>query len=132
MAAAFLTLEGLLLCDLLNMEFNMLNIVMPVVGAGPGGLGTGFLVPMLIIVGIFYFMMIRPQQRKDRARKKMIEELRAGARVLFSGGIVGIVSEAREHTFLVKIAEGVEIEVARGAVLRVLKDGEIAVTEDAR
>ncbi len=108
----------------------MFDMFVPVIATG-SGLG-GMLVPMLIIFGIFYFMMIRPQQRKERERKKMIDELRSGQRVMFSGGIIGTVSEAREHTFSIEVAEGVNIEVARGAVTRILKDGEIAVIDEAK
>ena len=96
--------------------------------AGGGGM-MGMLIPMLLIFGLFYFMMIRPQQRKEKERQKMIAELRAGQRVLFAGGLLGTVVEARPYTFLIEIATGVRIEVARGAVSRVLKDGENAVEQ---
>jgi preprotein translocase subunit YajC len=74
-------------------------------------------------------MMIRPQQRKEKDRQKMIAELRAGQRVIFAAGLVGTISECRPYTFLIEIANGVRIEVARGAVSRVLKDGEAAALE---
>ena len=83
--------------------------------AQQGG-GMGMLVPMLLIFAIFYFMMIRPQQRKEKERRKMIENLRAGARVIFAGGFIGTIKEARERTFLIEIAPGVSVEVARAAV----------------
>ena len=99
-------------------------------GAGGGGGGMlGMLVPMLLIFALFYFMMIRPQQRKEKERQKMISELRAGQRVLFAGGLLGTVYEAKPYTFLIEIANGVRIEVARGAVSRVLKEGETATVE---
>ena len=88
--------------------------------------------PMLIIFAIFYFMMIRPQQRKEKERKKQIEELRAGARILFAGGLIGTIRESRETTFRVEIAPGVEVEIAPGAVIRPLKDGEAVALDDAR
>jgi len=94
---------------------------------GAGGGMMGMLIPMVLIFGLFYFMMIRPQQRKEKERQKMIAELRAGQRVLFAGGLLGTVVEARPYTFWIEIANGVRIEVARGAVSRVLKDGENAV-----
>ena len=97
----------------------------PAGGAG-GGL-IGMMVPMLLIFGLFYFMMIRPQQRKEKERLKMIAELRAGQRVLFAGGLIGTLSEAKTYTFIIEIANGVRVEVARGAVSRVLKDGETAI-----
>lgn len=76
--------------------------------------------PMLLILGIFYFMMIRPQQRKEKERRKMIEELRAGAKVIFAGGLMGTISEATDKTFKVEIAPGTIIEIARSCVTGVV------------
>ena len=96
--------------------------------AGGGNMMT-MVVPMVLVFGIFYFMMIRPQQRKEKERQSMIAELRAGQRVIFAAGLVGTIAESKPHTFLIEIANGVRIEVARGAVSRVLKEGEAAVLE---
>ena len=82
----------------------------------PQGGGFGMWIPMLIIFAIFYFLMIKPQQRKEKERRKMISELRAGARVVFAGGLIGTIVEAKEATFKIEIAGGVAIEVARNAV----------------
>ena len=82
----------------------------------------GMLVPMLLILAIFYFMMIRPQQRKEKERRKMIEELRAGAKVVFAGGFIGTIKEAKERTFLIEIAPGVSVEVARASVSGVAEE----------
>lgn len=87
-------------------------------------------VPMLVIFAIFYFMMLRPQQRKDKERRRMIAEIKSGARVLFSGGIIGTVVNVKDDTFTIRIAEKVRIEVARGAVVRVLEKGEKAELEE--
>ena len=84
--------------------------------------GMGMLVPMLLIFAIFYFMMIRPQQRKEKERRKMIEELRAGAKVVFAGGFIGTIKESREKTFLIEIAPGVSVEVARASVSGVAEE----------
>ena len=90
-------------------------------GAAPAqkqqqGGGFGMWIPMLIIFAIFYFMMIKPQQRKEKERRKMIEELRAGAKVIFAGGFIGTIVEAKEKTFKIEIAGDVVVEVARAAV----------------
>ena len=77
--------------------------------------GFGMLVPMLLIFALFYFMMIRPQQRKEKERRKMIEQLRAGAKVIFAGGILGTIVEAKEKTFVVETVEG-RMEVDRNCV----------------
>ena len=90
--------------------------------AQPGGGGMSMLVPMLLIFAIFYFMMIRPQQRKEKERRKMIEDLRAGARVVFAGGFIGTIREAKEKTFVIEIANGVSVEVARSSVVGLAED----------
>lgn len=99
----------------------MLPLPLAAAAGGPpqGGMGT-MLVPMLIIFAIFYFLMIRPQQRKEKERQKTIEALRAGTRILFAGGLIGTISEVRQNTFIVEIDKGVKVEVARGAVQRPL------------
>ncbi len=78
--------------------------------------GMGMMVPMLLIIAIFYFMLIRPQQRKEKERRKMIEELRAGARIIFATGIIGEIIEATEKTFKVETANGTEMEILRSCV----------------
>ena len=90
--------------------------------AAQQGGGMGMLVPMLLIFAIFYFMMIRPQQRKEKERRKMIEELRAGARVVFAGGLIGTIREAKEKSFMIEIAPGVSVEVARSSVVGLAED----------
>ena len=95
---------------------------------GAGG-GMGMMIPMVLIFAIFYFLMIRPQQRKDKERKKQIEALVSGKRIVFAGGIIGVIKETKEATFKVEIANGVVVEIARGAVNRVLEEGENVVAE---
>ena len=85
--------------------------------------GFGMMVPMLLILAIFYFMMIRPQQRKEKERRQMIEQLRAGAKVLFAGGFIGTIVEATEKTFKIEIAPGTVVEVARSCVTSVVDGG---------
>ena len=88
----------------------------------PGLLGSP-MVLMLLMFAILYFVMIRPQQRKEKERRAQIDALRAGVRVLFCGGMIGTIEEVKkEGTFLVRIAEGTVVEVARGAVERPLPD----------
>ncbi len=113
-----------------------MHTLMMAQGAAPaqGGLAGmgGMLLPMVLVFGIFYFMMIRPQQRKEKERMKTISELRAGQRIMFGGGIIGTVSEVREHTFLVEVASKVSIEIARGAVSRVLQTDEKPILDDRK
>ena len=108
----------------------MMSTVLAMMG-GPGapdsqGPLTMF-APMLIIFAIFYFMLIRPQQRKEKERRGMIDNVKSGDRVLFSGGIIGTVTNVKDQILVVKIADNVKVEVVRAAVSRVLdKDEKIA------
>lgn len=88
------------------------------------GFGGDMFIPLVLFFAIFYFMLIRPQQRKEKERRNTIETLRAGQRVLFSGGLIGTIKEVSEHTFMVEIAKGVIIEIARGSVSKLLEEGE--------
>lgn len=97
----------------------------------PGGSsGMGMLIPMVLVFGLFYFMLIRPQQRKERERQRMITELRVGQKVVFGGGLIGVISEVREATLMIEIASGTIIEVARGAISQLVKEGENIVVEE--
>ncbi len=93
-------------------------------------MGNSPLIMMALMFGLFYFMLIRPQQRKEKERRKMIEELRAGAKIVFAGGLIGTIVEAKEKTFVVRTEDGC-VEIIRGCVQGVITDGEIPAT-DAR
>jgi len=109
----------------------MAQTAAPAQQGGMAGI-SGMLLPMVLVFGIFYFMMIRPQQRKEKERQKLISELRAGQRIMFGGGLIGTVAEVKEHTFMVEVSPKVTIEIARGAVARVLNSDEKPVLEDQR
>ncbi len=91
--------------------------------AAPQSNPYGMLSTMALIFAIFYFMMVRPQQRKEKERRKTIETLRAGQRVIFAGGLIGTIVEVKQYTFIIETVSG-KIEIARGAVSRLLKDDE--------
>jgi preprotein translocase subunit YajC len=98
----------------------------------PGGGGMLLLGYMAIIFLLFYFMMIRPQMKKEKERKTLIANIKSGDRILFSGGILGVVTNVKDQTFTVKVADNVKIEIARGAVLKVLDKGEDVGDVDAK
>ena len=92
--------------------------------SGLGSLMGSPVVFFVMIFAMFYFMIIRPQNRKEKERKRMITEVKTGARVVFGGGIMGTVTNMKEHTFVVKVADNVKIEVLRESVAKVLEKGE--------
>lgn len=93
--------------------------------AGAGGFSMDSLTGMLPIVGMFvviYFFMIRPQQKKMKAHRDMVSQLRRGDRVLLQGGIFGQVAKVSgDNELLVEIADKVQIKVIRSAVTEVLE-----------
>lgn len=102
--------------------------------APPRGAMSGFgsMLPLILIFAILYFIMIRPAQRKEKERKKEINEMRTGTKVLFGGGIIGVITEVKEATFHVKVSDNVVLEIARGAVQRTLSSNEVPSTEDVQ
>jgi preprotein translocase subunit YajC len=97
-----------------------------------GAAGAGSALPTLIfpllIFGIFYVLMIRPQQRKMKEHKAMIEALRRGDQVLTQGGIIGKVTKVGEDGVVeVEIADGVKVRIARHTITTVMNKTEPAV-----
>jgi preprotein translocase subunit YajC len=84
-------------------------------------------IPLVLIFVIMYLLLIRPQQRKMREHRAMVEALRRGDQVLTQGGIVGKVTKVKEDGELeVEIAEGVRVRVVRSTVAQVLSKSEPA------
>jgi preprotein translocase subunit YajC len=86
---------------------------------GMGGLGS--MLPMLLAMfAIIYFFMIRPEQKKSKERQKLISALKKGDKVLTAAGIMGTVSNVKDTTVMVKIAESTTVEFAKSAITTVL------------
>lgn len=87
------------------------------------GSGVAMFVYLALFLALMYFMLIRPQKRREKERQALLASVKTGDRVLFAGGFLGTVSNVKEKTLVVKIAEGVKVEIARGAVAQVLAKG---------
>lgn len=84
---------------------------------------AGFL-PIILLFVIFYFMLIRPQQTQQKKRKEMLSNLRKGDRVVSIGGIYGMLREVQDDIVILRIADNVNIKMARGGVDRILSEDE--------
>jgi preprotein translocase subunit YajC len=93
-------------------------------GASPGGDLLTFL-PMIAIFVVFYFLLIRPQQKRAKETRAMLESLQKGDEVITAGGIVGKISKLTDQYAAVEIAPSVEISVQRGAIAQILPKGTI-------
>lgn len=88
------------------------------------------LIPFILIFGIMWFLLIRPQQKKAKEHRAMVEALRRGDQVLTAGGIIGKVSKVKEDGEIeVEIAEGVKVRVVRSTITAVLSKTEPASAE---
>ena len=76
---------------------------------------SGFL-PMLLIIVVFYFFMIRPQMKKAKDHKKYVEELKKGDRVITTSGIHGKIVDLNETTFLIEVEGGTKIRFEKSAI----------------
>lgn len=84
--------------------------------AGQGAGGFGGLIPIILMFVIFYFLLIRPQQKRNKDHREMISNLKKGDRVITSGGIHGRITGIDENTLNLEIADRVRIKVVRSNV----------------
>jgi preprotein translocase subunit YajC len=93
--------------------------------AAPGGSLGGMLLPMLVIFGAFYFLLIRPQQKRQKEHTELVKSLSKGDEVITAGGIFGTITGVNEHFVTLKIAENVEIKIQKSTVTQVVPKGSI-------
>ncbi|GAB4244472.1 MAG: preprotein translocase subunit YajC [Candidatus Methylacidiphilales bacterium] len=77
------------------------------------------LMPMVLIFVIFYFMLIRPQQKRAREHEALIKSVKSGDKVIAAGGILGVVTNVKENTVVLKVADNVKIEVQKNSIATV-------------
>ena len=91
-------------------------------GSGsPGGGDIGFLIMMVVLFGIFYFLLIRPQQKKQKEIRQMLENLTHGDTVVTSGGIHGKIVAITDNVITLEIADKVRIKVSRPFIAEVVQ-----------
>jgi len=91
--------------------------------AGQGGGLIGFL-PLILIFVIFYFMLIRPQQKRAKEHKVMLENLKKGDKVVTSGGEYGVIEEVKTNTVILKISENVKVKYGKAYIAAVRTEEE--------
>jgi preprotein translocase subunit YajC len=87
---------------------------------GAGGGLAGLLIPLLFMGGIFYFLLIRPQQRRQRAQRSLIEGLGIGDEVITIGGVFGTIREVDDESVTLEVDEDVQIRFLKSAIARKL------------
>lgn len=95
--------------------------------AGAGDLGSSLMsfLPLVLMFGVLYFVMIRPQMKRQKEHKAMVEALGKGDEIVTAGGMLGKVTKVGDDLLTVEVAAGVEVRIQRTAVNQVLPKGSI-------
>lgn len=89
----------------------------------PGATGSGLfgMLPFVFLIVIMYYVMIRPQMRRQKEQARLVASLKTGDRVVTASGIHGLISNVKDKTVIVKVADNVKLEMEKNAVTNVLK-----------
>lgn len=79
----------------------------------------GSLLPLILIFVVFYFLLIRPQQKKAKEHKQMLDNIKKGDKVITAGGVYGVVESVGPNTVVLKIAESVKVKFGKGYIATV-------------
>lgn len=79
--------------------------------------------PILLIILVFYFLIIRPQQKRQRQLQETIANLKIGDRIVTTGGVIGVITTVRDTSFLIRSADKSILEIARSAVAGIDEEG---------
>jgi preprotein translocase subunit YajC len=96
-------------------------------GGSPEGSLVSTLIMFAVIIGIFYFMILRPQQKRAKERQKMLDAVKKGDKVITASGVHGTVAGLDEKTLLLQVAENVKIKYERSAIGSIVREGETSV-----
>jgi len=91
---------------------------------GGGGGGMGAFVPLILMFAIFYFLLIRPQQKKAKQHKSMLASIKKGDRVVSSGGLHGVITGITDDVVTMEIAPKVRVKVSRGSIAGIIRRDE--------
>jgi preprotein translocase subunit YajC len=97
--------------------------------SGPGGMISTFL-PFILIIVIFYFLIIRPQSKKQKETQKMLSALKKGDKIVTIGGIHGVIATVREGSVVVKVDDNTKVEFSRSAIATIVEVGKAEKVED--
>ena len=88
-------------------------------GDAQGGSPVAQLFPFVLMFIVLYMLILRPQMKKQKAQRKMIEELKKGDRIVTNGGLHGVISNLKDDIIVLNIAERVKVEISRAAISKV-------------
>lgn len=114
-------------------------LISPAYAQAAGGLGGGSdlimsLAPLVLIFAVFYFLLIRPQQKKMKEHREMLANVRRNDRIVTNGGLVGIVTKVSDtdDTLTLEVASGVRVQVVRAMIAEVRGKGQPVAAKSAK
>ena len=87
-------------------------------GEAPQGMNFSFIIMIVAMIAVFYFFMIRPQQKRQKELQQFRDELKKGDRIVTIGGIHGVVKSINESTIIISIAENVDVSFEKSAIIK--------------
>ncbi|MFL2859368.1 MAG: preprotein translocase subunit YajC [Pontiellaceae bacterium] len=102
---------------------NQLSFVLS--NTAPSQNPLGMFVPMILLFAIMYVLLIRPQKRREKERKNMLSEVKTADKVLMTSGIIGYVTNVKENTIIIRIADNTKIEAVRASISKILAPDEV-------
>jgi len=104
------------------MNLELFSLSSYVLAAGEGGSPLGFL-PIVLMVVMMYFILIRPQRMRQKAIAEQVDAMKKGDKVISAGGIHGQIANMKETTVIVKVAENVKMEFLKSSIITVIPKG---------
>ena len=101
-------------------------------GGQNGGSMFSTVIMFALIIAIFYFMILRPQQKRQKARQALLENVQKGDKVITIGGMHGTVIGLEEKTVLVQVSEVVKLKFEKSAIASITREGETIMTEEKK
>lgn len=108
---------------------HLLGMMPPSQGGGGEGSLVSTLLMFALIIGIFYFMILRPQQKRQKEREKMLGAVKKGDKIITAGGLHGTIAGIDEKTVLIQVADNVKLKFDRSAVASIIREGEVETKE---
>jgi len=102
------------------MPDNIITIAQTAAQQQGGGNPLAQMIPMFVIFGLIIFFMIRSQKKQEKKRKEMLNSIKVGDKIMTNGGIIGEIVKVKDDTYMIKVADKVNIEIVHSAVGNIL------------
>ena len=107
------------------MSFPISPVIAQAAAAQPAGGGMSMIIMMVVLFGLMYFMMIRPQMKRQKEHRALLAALAKGDEVVLGGGLAGRIEDVGEAFLRVEIAPGTVVQVQKGSITQVLPKGSL-------